>query len=340
MNTKRVRHGHCAFWLCAILGLASPAFADPERLTVFSTLKSVEGQIVSGQASSRIDAMAQSIGFAGNPPPTFDLSLRPAIGYDANINGGQPNKPLVVGTTVFHGDPALFLKDGMVYGLNASQNTRIIYDHGRYLDLSLTGGYVHSVQYGIGKSNAAFSACSHNHIADWWYVDLCAEKAVSLTDLTRSETSSQSVSVAKYLESGPDTYSELSVGAKVSNNGSFDQDQFVLGIETVRPNGTYSALDLTLGTPETGKLATRLALAGQLSTVIGDQPVKLTGQIAQLDGGLVLGYPREDVSLSIAASFQIWQGVDATVGYAATDSTIDYYDAASPTFGLSFTSAF
>ena len=57
---------------------------------------------------------------------------------------------------------------------------------------------------------------------------------------------------------------------------------------------------------------------------------------ADADGGLLLGYERRDKTYSISASYPVWRGLTASIGYKETDSTIDYFDARAPVISLQF----
>lgn len=321
----------------ALAAVSGASAADPEQLSAYASLKSVEGRMVSGLAASRVDALASAIGLGGEGRPVTDFSIQPEMGFSSNVNGGNPSKPLEVGSLVFHGDPNLFQKEGMIYGLTATQTARIYYGHGRYLDASLQGGYSHNFQHELGIRSFNANVCSINHISDWWFVDLCANKSISEKDLSRSESSTQSLTLSKFLDIGDTTHGELSIGASQTNNGSFTEKKISFGIQTLASTGKFSALNLDFGIPVAGKLTTKVALSGQVSTEIWNRTVNVSGSIERLEGGMLLGYERSDDRFSISAAFPIQNGVNASLGYMFNDSTIDYHDSSSPTFGISFT---
>ena len=53
-------------------------------------------------------------------------------------------------------------------------------------------------------------------------------------------------------------------------------------------------------------------------------------------GGLLLGAARDAKTASISVSYPVWRNLTATLGYAKTNSTIDYFDTSGPTLALDF----
>ncbi len=331
----RLRAFHFNLLLFLVLQPLSAA-ADAERLNVFARLKSVEGRMVSGQTALAIDTSAQAIGFGNTTKTVADFTIKPEVGFHPNINGGNPEGALVVGGLSFAGDPDLYRKQGMIYGLSAYQSTRAFYGHGRYLDASITGGHSHSFEHGIGITNTSFNACSINHMSNWWFVDVCTEKSISITQLNRSEASSQKLVLSHFYEGETGSFSQFQIGAKRVPGDGYSQNQLLLGIETVHPSGSYSTWDTALGELVANELVTRLAVSGSVSTQIREKPIQFAASYESLEGGMLLGYPRNDKRFSISASAPLWNNINATLGYTYSDSTIDYYDSATPTFGLSF----
>jgi hypothetical protein len=112
----------------------------------------------------------------------------------------------------------------------------------------------------------------------------------------------------------------------------------LFGYKTIHANGVYSALDLTVGDAVENQLATKFALSAQLVTQLMNKPLKLSASYSQADGGMLLGFERRDETHNIRASYPLWRGLTASVGYRTTDSTLDYFDMSSPIFGIQFSS--
>ena len=316
--------------------LALPASAEPERLLTFATLKSVEGSIGTAEQAETINAKAAAIGFTANPETVTNFSLAPVLSYSHNINGGNKPEPLTVGSIVFNGDPANYKKEGIITGLNATQSARLFYGHGRYLDASVTAGSAYSFEHDLALANVNLHACNINHLSNWWFLDICGDKAMAYRDLTQSQATTQSISLSRFLKTSDGAFSQLRFGAQEYKTDDYAQNQLVVGIDTFAPSGTYTAFDVTFGAPIQNELTTEFGFKAEVSTFIKDHPVSVSFSYENNTGGLFFSQTRNETHYSITATLPISQQVTASVGYSVTDSTIDYFDSAAPTFGLSF----
>ena len=79
-----------------------------ERLANFCLLQSVTGKLLDGRTAILVSERLQREGyFGGLTSPSVNTNLFPTVSYSNNINGGNPDKNLVVGELEFEGDPAL-----------------------------------------------------------------------------------------------------------------------------------------------------------------------------------------------------------------------------------------
>lgn len=310
--------------------------AEAERLYAFARMKAVEGRIVNQAIASQVDEAAKSIGFSENTPSTSEWSVQPTLGFDANINGGNSPDPLVIGSLIFESDPAEQRKSGIVAGVNMAQSMRYFYGYGKYLNVSLDAEHVRSVQHDLEVNSANLNACLNNHITDWWFIDFCADTNYVNRKLVQTRRSNQSIIWSKIFEDSNRGYSQISLGAARYNTASYSQNQLILGLDTIGRDGDYVALELVLGEPLADTLSTKVKISTQLSSKFGNQPYSLSAAYEKADGGLFFGSDRNDQTYSVIASFPVFTGVSASFGYTHTDSTVDYFDTSSPTFGLSF----
>ena len=100
----------------------------------------------------------------------------------------------------------------------------------------------------------------------------------------------------------------------------------------------YSAIDVTFGEAIKNQLAAKMSLHAKVITKFANKPLNLSASYANADGGILLGFERKDKTYSISASYPLWRGLTASVGYRTTDSTIDYFDVSTPTFDVQFSS--
>ena len=269
---------------------------------------------------------------------TTSKSAHPILSYSDNINGGNSPEPLVVGNLSFDGEKELYRREGNVAGLGASLNGRYIHGEGRYLNYGLNASYAHSPKHGLGIATGSANVSSINHIRNWWFVDAHANTSRVRKDITDDTNSNLSIVTSKVFEPSDNIYSQASFGVNRYFAESYNQNQVLFGYKTIHANSVYSAFNLTVGDAVENQLATKFALSAQLVTQLMNKPLKLSASYSQADGGMLLGFERRDETYSISASYPLWRGLKASVGYRTTDSTIDYFDVNTPTFDIQFSS--
>lgn len=214
----------------------------------------------------------------------------------------------------------------------------LFYGHGRYLDASVTAGGAYSLEHDLALANVNLHACNINHLSNWWFLDICGDKAMAYRDLTQSQTTTQNITLSRFLKTTNGAFSQLRFGAQEYMTNDYAQTQLIAGIDTVTPSGTYTAFDVTFGAPIENELTTEFAVSAEVSTFVKDHPISVSFSYENNTGGLFFSQTRNETHYSITATLPISQQVTASVGYAVTDSTIDYFDSAAPTFGLSLAS--
>ena len=269
---------------------------------------------------------------------TTSKSAHPILSYSDNINGGNSPEPLVVGNLSFDGEKELYRREGIVAGLGASLNGRYIHGEGRYLNYGVNASYAHSPKYGLGIATSSANVSSINHIRNWWFLDAHANTSRVRKNITDDTNSNLSIVTSKVFELSDSIYSEASFGVNRYFAESYNQNQLQFGYKTIHANSVYSAFNLTVGDAVENQLATKFALTGQIVTQLVNKPLKLSVSYSQADGGMLLGFERRDETYSISASYPLWRGLKASVGYRTTDSTIDYFDVNTPTFDIQFSS--
>jgi hypothetical protein len=91
---------------------------------------------------------------------TFQPYLSPILKYSSNINGGNPEKPLVWGGNSFTGRPHLIKKKGVVIGAGIGTSGRSLYGRGKYINMNIDASYAHSPAHHIGIATLSASACA------------------------------------------------------------------------------------------------------------------------------------------------------------------------------------
>ena len=102
-----------------------------------------------------------------------DLIFFPKISYSTNLNGGNPDKDLILGDYTFIGDKNLIAKQGILVGAGVAANMRYIYGEGRFLLFNLHSSYDYSFDHQLGVNTFLVNLCSKNHLRNWSFIDIC-----------------------------------------------------------------------------------------------------------------------------------------------------------------------
>ena len=314
-----------------------------ERLEIYCLVNAINGERISSETAKFLDSRLQNEGYDSNfslsapsPRKPFKIGITPTLSYSQNINGGNPSKNLTLGNLSFAGDPSLVRKEGLLSGARLNLNGRFIYGEGRYLKYNLYAGYEYNVEHSLGVNTSGLSACSVNHISNWWYVDACANTSRVRKDITDDTNSNISITGSKVFTSGENSYSQMNLGVNRYFASVYTQNQVVIGLDTIHANSVYSAFDVTFGEAIENQLATRFSMSTQVTAQVANKPLTLSASYARADGGMLLGVERDETTIAVSASYPVWKNLTASVGYRRTDSSIDYFDVSTPTFGLQF----
>ena len=313
------------------------------RLGNYCALDKIQGARVDVRTAQLIDyklkleGSTRGLGFPARvKPSSTSKSLYPILSYSDNINGGNSPEPLVLGNLTFDGDETLYRKEGIIAGFGAGVSGRYIHAEGKYLTYGVNASYAHSPKYGLGIATTSANVSSINHIKNWWFLDAHINTSRVRKDITDETNSNISLVSSKVYASSENTYIEASFGVNRYFAESYNQNQLLLGYKTIHSNGVYSALNFTFGESIANQLATKFALSGQVTTQVAQKPLKLSASYSQADGGMLLGVERDESTVAVSASYPVWKNLTASVGYRRTDSSIDYFDVSTPTFGIQF----
>ena len=313
------------------------------RLANFCALEEIEGTQVDFRILQLIDYKLKlegnttNLGFPTHIAKNTTMAMIDySVAYLENINGGNSPEPLVLGNLTFEGDEQLYRKGGLMAGLGVGLDGRYIYSEGRYLSYGANASYAYSPEHGIGISTTSANVCSVNHISNFWYVDSCANTSRVRKDITDDTNSNISISGSKVFTSGENSYSQMNLGVNRYFASAYTQNQVVIGLDTIHANSVYSAFDVTFGEAIENQLATRLSVSAQVTAQVANKPLTLSASYARADGGMLLGVERSENTIGISASYPVWKNLSASIGYRNTDSSIDYFDVSTPTFGIQF----
>jgi hypothetical protein len=214
-----------AFGLTLLLPSPSNAFclnaAADSRLQVYCLSNLLAGAATNLESAQVLDyrmkqeGYSRGIGLPGRVERTsFSPYVSPLLEYSSDINGGNPDRPLRLGSLTFFGSEAFFRKEGVVAGVGIGGTGRTRYGEGKYVDFSMGASYLHSPEHDIGIARGFANACSKNDIGRNFYLDGCLNISRLERELVDETTSTVSINVAKLFSISNDRFSQASVGIK------------------------------------------------------------------------------------------------------------------------------
>lgn len=313
------------------------------RLRTYCVAETRVGNAVTLNDALLLDTLLKREGFAAgiglpNPVDTSNTQtfVSPVLDYNTNINGGNPNRPLVLGGLTFTGDEENLRHEGIVAGAAAGVNGRHIYGNGDYLDYALSASYAYSPQHSIGIARGSANVCSRNHIANQWYVDACGESTRLVRDLAAETNSGLSLSTAKLFSTGNGAFHSTSVGVRRYYAEEYQQNQIQLGWSTVRNRGAYTGFSFSFGQAVPNQIAQRRSVSATVGTTVFDRALSATASYSYADGGRLLGLERNDTTRSLTLNYALNANLSVTVGYRTVDSSIDYFNESEPVVSVQF----
>jgi hypothetical protein len=230
-----------AFWISLSFLWASMAQANclmfsnqNERLVNFCLLQSVTGKLLDERTASLVSQRLQREGyFGGLRSPSVTTNILPTLSYSSNINGGNPNRNLIVGGLEFEGDPSLVAKEGLVVGADFSSAYRATYSEGQYLNANLSAGVSVSPEHSIGYTRLNWAACSRNKIRFASYVDICANASNLNRKLSIDQTESISLSLGHLSYRSNFGFNDLGYGFQRTFFSEYEQDQAFVSLDTI-----------------------------------------------------------------------------------------------------------
>ena len=273
-------------------------------------------------------------------PRAFSPLLIPVFEYERNINGGNPAEPLRLGNLTLIGEPALQRKDGMVYGAGVGVAGRWLAGEGRYFDYSAIATRKHAIEHNLNIDSRFFSLCSKNHIGAWRYLDACAQRYAEDKLLSDARVDRVSVSFSQMFSVGGYTHHVVSLEPIRKSTRDYRQNQLRTAVETIYADGSMTSLSFLYGEDLDRHVAMSHQVRVGYQTRLAGLLVGLSAMRSETNETTLLGYGREDRTDRITASLQLSDRIDLELGYVRTDSTIDYFDTAGFTGGLSISPFF
>ena len=312
-------------------------FNENERLSNFCLLKSVEGKVVDKNTAIIVTQKLKREGyFGGLENSDWSTSFYPGIDYSENVNGGNPDRSLVLGDLEFVGDPELIKQEGVITTLNMRVNNRSTLDAGKYFQTNLHGSYSYSPKHKNGFSTATLESCFTDKITSKSSIDICASSSMQKKEISENRDSRLSVYFGNLNFNKTIGFSEGKLGIMHLVSDEYSQNQFTLSWDTIHNKNLFSAINFRIGDPVRDQTALRYGLDINVSKIIMSRKINLRFSNEIHDGGLLFGIDRSDVINKFSIQTVINQNASIHFGYTSKNSNIDYFDERHPSLSLTF----
>lgn len=329
------------YLLFALAALAKPncfLLDGNERLTNHCLLETLKGKAVDEQTMLFVVSRLKPEGYFGGLDKTkFSSQFHPDIYYSSNINGGNPEKPLVLGDLKFESDPTLLAKEGVLIGFNSGFSARKTFGEGDYIDASVSLNYAYSPIHEMSISTAGTNICSKNRIQNNIYADICARVSEVSKEITNDQTSSLAASISKLDLFSGSGFNEVTASVVRLLTNDYAQNQIHLTVDTLQSDGLAAAFELKYGNSVHNQLALKYGFGITASSIIVDRKLNFNIGHEIYGGGKLFGINRSDISTIASVSMNFDKATKITIGYLNRDSSIDFFDENYPIIRLTRT---
>jgi hypothetical protein len=311
------------------------------RLRTFCVAETLNRNEISVGDATLLDVLLKREGYAdgiGLPnevsPFSNQIHFAPTIDYNTNINGGNPNRPLILGGLAFMGDEAKVRRSGLVLGFGVGVNGRRSYGPGRYLDYSLTARYGYAPQHSLSIFRGNANVCSRNHIVNHWYFDACGDVTHLVRDLVTETTGGFSLSTVTLFGNSSGSYHGAAIGVRRHYTQAYEQNQMLLGWSTARRRGLFTSINITFGEAVANQMAVRRSLQATIGTTMLGRALTASVSHSYSDGGALFGVGRYETARSINFSYAVTPNLSLNLGYRDVSSSISYFSEQNPVFSF------
>ena len=267
-----------------------------------------------------------------------DLIFFPKISYSTNLNGGNPDKDLILGDYTFIGDKNPIAKQGILVGAGVAANMRYIYGEGRFLLFNLHSSYDYSFDHQLGVNTFLVNLYSKNHLRNWSFIDICLNNENIKRKLSENITQFVDLNISKIIQLVQNNDTLISTGLRHLKQRAYNQNLVYFGIDTKFANKKYSDLKVFLGSLKTGNLSEKLSISFSFSQLLFEKPIKLSLDYKEAIGGQMLNYKRNDKTYGFKINYIINPNLSFNLGYNKTNSTIKYFNLSQPILNIQFSS--
>ena len=310
-------------------------FGANERLSNYCLLESIKGKFVDKNTANVVAQRLIREGYLGGlRVPATSINFHPDIAYSNDINGGNPDKTLILGDLEFEGEPDMVSKSGTVLGLNLNGSARQTYGEGRYINAFVTGAFFISPRHNLSYTDTRLGLCSQNKIKSNFHFDACAVEASQKKEITKSKDKFVTASLSKLGRIDRLVFIEGKIGVTHLIMNDYSQNQVFLSLDTIHYENLFSSVAIKFGEALPEQLAMKRGINLTLASFLGGRKFSLDLAYEQSDGGMLLGVSRSDRTHKASVTTNVSANTQLGVGLTSVESSIDYFSQIYPNISL------
>ena len=266
-----------------------------------------------------------------------DLSVSPFLRYDPNLNGGFPEDHVTVGGYRFEIAERDRAVAGPIAGATLSYAWRAGLGGGTALELRSSLMIGHAIGHDLIKVSAGAEACLRRMARPDLHLHACLDAGLARFELGRSDRAGARVGVTRLVEAFGGAH-ELTLEGRLERDlgeAPYERGLVAVSALSAMPGPVVWSARAELGAPVGGVHLTRARLRIGATFALLDRPTTLSVDWRRSDGGLFLGAPREDRTLTVALSRPVTDRMRVTIGLTRNDSTAAPYDRDTVDLGVS-----
>ncbi|PTX52469.1 hypothetical protein IQ03_01278 [Gemmobacter caeni] len=265
------------------------------------------------------------------------VSVSPFLRYDANLNGGFPEDHIMAGGFRFEVAEADRAVAGPIAGAILSYGGRAGLGGGTALEFrsSLMAG--HALEHDLKKVAYSAEVCLRHMARRDLYLHGCLDAGGSRYELGRSDRTGARIGVTRIL-GGLGGVHELTIEGRLERDHGvrpYERGLVALSLLSAMPGPVVWSARAELGQPVEGVLVTRARVQLGATFELMDRPTTVSVDWRRSTGGLFLGAPREDRTVTLSVSRPLSDRVRVSLALTRNASSAAPYDRNTVDLGVS-----
>ena len=270
----------------------------------------------------------------------WDYSVAPILYFDSNINGGNPDRPLVLNGLVFQGNESLYAKSGWMGGISAGVSYLSSSGRAYWNTASLNTAQAHSFTHPLSTQSYSANLCHNRRFTENLYGNGCVSSQYIRREISRDRTNDATLSMGYLIVSPQNRQAALEFTVGRQSTDDYFQNSLSLSYEMLAfempllwlKASSYEAVFNTHAKEWEASLAWRMPVAHRF--------IDVTISRSQFGGSRLLGVMRTDEINAISVSSHINGVGSLRLGFENRNSSIDYFDARNAVVSLGLSSLF